>query len=576
QGVNFRNDGYFGVGAIDGYATGVLNGYDVTATRQVINTGTIEVLSNYGAVGVALGPFSGFDNSGLIYVEAPVNAIGVDWRQYGGGSFTNGGTIYVLNDPSSELAAIGIVLTEHTNSVAPRIIENSGLISADVAIWVRDTSPAAPLAEIVMNTGDIEGAILLGAGNDEVHNNAGGRIFGTILLEAGNDLYDGVGGDLFGEVRGGMGNDTYRIDNADTRIIEDVGGGNDHVQSFVSYTLGANFEMLTLLGGDALSGTGNSLWNRITGNDGANILTGGLGNDTINGGGNIDTAVVSGNRADYTVTQTSSGVFEVSGPDGTDTLTAVEYLQFDDETIRLLPGTGISVTFDANDSSGYQSAMGNIRDFDGNALGGDGSWVWIGAADVNGDGDVDQVLVNPEIGRFATIGTAEDGLIYFDDHGWAGETRVAGIYIDPLVASGDVVAGSDHDSQRRFQNDLEINNIVRVLGAGDYDGDGLQEVYFALNDGTAYLHAYMHADGNIRYANYQSEQQVIDFLTANGFDSSIWAGWFPAGQEDSAKGFDVMEPEAFALFEAAILNPAGEPDPMASFRFVEPQHEVFA
>jgi len=36
----------------------------------------------------------------------------------------------------------------------------------------------------------------------------------------------------------------------------------------------------------------------------------------------------------------------------------------------------------------------------------------------------------------------------------------------------------------------------------------------------------MHADGNIRYANYQSEQQVIDFLTAQGFNSSTWADWF--------------------------------------------------
>jgi hypothetical protein len=41
----------------------------------------------------------------------------------------------------------------------------------------------------------------------------------------------------------------------------------------------------------------------------------------------------------------------------------------------------------------------------------------------------------------------------------------------------------------------------------------------------------MHADGNIRYANYQSQQQVVDFLTANGWASSTWAGWFPSGGE---------------------------------------------
>lgn len=147
---------------------------------------------------------------------------------------------------------------------------------------------------------------------------------------------------------------------------------------------------------------------------------------------------------------------------------------------------------------------------------------------MNGDGDVDQLLVNRNIARFATVGTAPDGLVYFNDHGWAGETRVAGICIDPLVAAGIVVAGSGNDSQRRFQNDLAIENINRVLGADDYDNDGLQEVYFALTDGTAYLRAIMEFDGNIRYANYQLQAEVITYLTANGFGPETYAGWFTA------------------------------------------------
>jgi outer membrane lipoprotein-sorting protein len=47
-----------------------------------------------------------------------------------------------------------------------------------------------------------------------------------------------------------------------------------------------------------------------------------LGDDALDGGSNIDTAIFSGNAADYTITQTSLGVFEVVGADGTDTLTA--------------------------------------------------------------------------------------------------------------------------------------------------------------------------------------------------------------------------------------------------------------
>ena len=274
---------------------------------------------------------------------------------------------------------------------------------------------------------------------------------------------------------------------------------------------------------------GQHLIDGLAGNDTLNggaapdLLTGGGGDDTLNGGANVDTAVFTGNRSLYTITQTATGKFTVTGPDGTDKLSNVEFLQFADQKVKLYPGTGTTVNFATDDPATYMTA---IRDFDGNDVGAAADWKRIGSADVNGDGDVDQIFVNRTNGRFAEVGTAPDGKVYFSDHGWAGESRVVGIYIDPLVQSGDVVAGGPNDSQRRFQNDLFIGNIKGVLGAGDYDKDGLQEVYFALTDGTAFLHAYMHADGNIRYANYQSQQQVIGFLSQNGWASSTYDGWF--------------------------------------------------
>jgi serralysin len=264
----------------------------------------------------------------------------------------------------------------------------------------------------------------------------------------------------------------------------------------------------------------------ITGGTGIDTITGEAGNDQLNGGSNVDTAVETGLRAAYTITQTSTGVFTVAGAGGTDTLTNVEYLKFDDQTIRLLPGSGVTVIWTA-DPSTY---MGAIRDFDGNNLGGTASWKLIGTADVNGDGQAEHILFNREIGRWAEVGTEGDGLTYFANYSWAGDTRVVGLYIDPLVTNGTVVKNSDTDSQRRFQNDLTIDNITSILGQADYDHNGLQEVYFSLTDGTAYLHAYMHADGNIQYANYQNKQQVIDYLTSNGWSSSAWSSWFPASQ----------------------------------------------
>ena len=41
------------------------------------------------------------------------------------------------------------------------------------------------------------------------------------------------------------------------------------------------------------------------------------------------------------------------------------------------------------------------------------------------------------------------------------------------------------------------------------------------NNAGTYLRALMHADGNIRYANYQSESQMTDYLTNNGLSDSI-------------------------------------------------------
>ena len=80
-----------------------------------------------------------------------------------------------------------------------------------------------------------------------------------------------------------------------------------------------------------------------------------------------------------------------------------------------------------------------------------------------------------------------------------------------MIREGIVLSGSDFDSQKRFTNDLNSNNL-KLKTSGDFDNDGNFEIYWKTNDGTAYLRALMHADGNIKYANYQSEAQVISYL----------------------------------------------------------------
>lgn len=74
---------------------------------------------------------------------------------------------------------------------------------------------------------------------------------------------------------------------------------------------------------------GGSAADTITGNSLDNMITGGGGNDTIDGGAGDDVAVFSGDRNDYTITTTGGTTTVASGgAEGTDTLTNIEFLQF--------------------------------------------------------------------------------------------------------------------------------------------------------------------------------------------------------------------------------------------------------
>ncbi|SDG60988.1 Matrixin [Thalassobaculum litoreum DSM 18839] len=72
----------------------------------------------------------------------------------------------------------------------------------------------------------------------------------------------------------------------------------------------------------------------VTGNAANNVLRGGLGDDQLDGGTGTDAALFSGAQAAYS--WTSSGDFlNISGPDGSDTLSNLEILRFDDGSVNL-------------------------------------------------------------------------------------------------------------------------------------------------------------------------------------------------------------------------------------------------
>lgn len=183
-------------------------------------------------------------------------------------------------------------------------------------------------------------------GNDtliSIENVVGGSGNDTLIGDAGpNALYGGHGNDVLGGgpgddlLDGGAGFDTVRYGMAGTGVTVDlrdgfatVGGTNDTLVS-IEAASGSPFN-------DVLRGNAEN--NVLEGGNGNDVLVGRFGDDSLIGGTGIDRAVFSGSRAEY-----SFGQGLVSGPNGTDSTSSVELLQFDDAFMMGFGITPINLT----------------------------------------------------------------------------------------------------------------------------------------------------------------------------------------------------------------------------------------
>ncbi len=138
--------------------------------------------------------------------------------------------------------------------------------------------------------GDGKDTLLGGSGDDKLLGSAGDD---KLVGDKGNDTLDGgIGND---KMDGGDGNDYYFLDSV-SDVVSETGknakntalGGNDTVESTLTYTLLDNFENLILGGINEINGTGNKGNNWIQGNVADNILNGNAGNDYLLAGDGAD------------------------------------------------------------------------------------------------------------------------------------------------------------------------------------------------------------------------------------------------------------------------------------------------
>lgn len=245
----------------------------------------------------------------------------------------------------------------------------------------------------------------------------------------------------------------------------------------------------------------------VTLRGGNDLITGGAGDDTIDGGGGSDTARYSGYGDDYVVATNGDGSVSVADqragmPDGSDTLTHIEALQFGDG-IRFLNAGG-KATIDANGSlvtpatvSGGTGA--DFLDIDASALpvasavtGGvsaDGLSITF---DFDGNGTIDllvsgveEIRINGQdvviAGDFSQTGLADDTIFYSGTEN-ADRFDASGVTSNEhIVASG----GKGNDELRGGIGPSDLRgddgDDLLVGGTGNdalNGGSGIDTVYY--------------------------------------------------------------------------------------------------
>ncbi|MFD2262933.1 hypothetical protein ACFSM5_08545 [Lacibacterium aquatile] len=380
------------------------------------------------------------------------------------------------------------------------VVDDSGDLVVELAGEGTDTVLASDDFTLVTNvevlsltgsaningTGDGDADTIIGnSGDNKLSGMAGNDVLSG---GAGDDTLDGgVGADT---MSGGVGDDFYVVDDAGDMLSEAAGEGTDTVAAGISYTLGANVEVLSLTGSGNIDGTGDGDGDTIIGNSGDNklsgmagndVLSGGTGDDTIDGGAGVDT--MSGGIGDdlYVVDDAGDLLVELAG-EGTDTVqSSISYtLSANVEVLSLTGSANINGTGDGDaDTIIGNSGDNKLSGMAGNDVlsGGAGNDTLDGGAGVDslsgGTGD-DLYIVDDSTD--VTVELAGEGIDTIQST--ADYTLTANIEVLSLLGSGNLNGTGDGDADTIIGNsgDNKLSGMagddVLSGGAGDDTLDG--------------------------------------------------------------------------------------------------------
>lgn len=244
------------------------------------------------------GEYSGIEIDHFVFTD-------VGLSNGGGASHKNGGTIFIAvrDDPGSYNSNPA----SFTGSIAIHDGTISGALSTGIAVGEPGKANLDP--DVVVSDVTVTGTQT-------------SEMFGTIANEAngGTLTFNGMAG---GDILTASGN-------TDGAVVLNGLGGEDRL-------------------------TGGKADDALNGGADDDVLAGMGGDDALDGGGGVDTAVFTGNARSYMITGTTdtagryTGVSAVSGADGSDTLTSIEQIIFDDATfsaddaVQLVTGSGALV-----------------------------------------------------------------------------------------------------------------------------------------------------------------------------------------------------------------------------------------